>query len=225
MPDIATALKEAINKLGKEYDKEKEMQQQQQQTELHKLANDWHADDATETAAEKADKRRGFPITTNTSRALFDFVKQNPYKPRKEIVTQMLSKGFKESSIQTLITQMHMCGTLAKDTRGLYYANGSEYRPVKLNELRAARRKKSREKAKIEKAAKAQGLAGLQIGEAVATPAMPVQVLTATAVRPALATEQFTINTFDADKLLSTLSFTQTIELYKKLKAMLGDLQ
>ena len=220
MPDIATALKEAIHKLGKEYDKEKDMQQHQQHIEMHKLANEWASDDPKEAAPQAAEKKqKGFPVTTNTSRALFDFVKQNPYRVRKEIVTQMLAKGFKESSIQTLITQMHMCGTLAKDTRGLYYVNGSEYRPVKLNELRDARRKKAREKAKLEKAAKAQGLAGLQIGEAT-----PVFVPPASAVRPALATEQFTINTFDADKLLSTLSFTQTFELYKKLKAMLGEM-
>lgn len=223
MSDIAEKLRAALERYnGTNTTKEKQMALQQQTTDLQKLANDWHADDVTETAAEKADKRRGFPITTNTSRTLFDYIKKNPYQPRKNIVEHLLAQGFKESSIQTLITQMHTCGTLSKDTRGLYYATVADYRPVKISELKAARKKRSKEKTKT---TKAQGLAGLQIGEAVATPAVPVQVLTATAVRPALATEQFTINTFDADKLLSTLSFTQTIELYKRLKAMLGDLQ
>lgn len=192
-------------------------------SKISALANDWAADDPTEM---RVPKQKGFKITTNTSRAVFEQVKSTPYKPRKDIVDALLAKGYKNSSVQSLLTQMTVCGILARDTHRRYYCVRAEYAPVKLSELRKARNRSSKEKAKLMAEAKAivkakQGLAALQ---AEATSAVPVFVPPASAVRPALATEQFTINNFDADRLLSTLSFNQTIELYKKLKTMLGEL-
>lgn len=203
------------------------MDMNNQQAELTKLATEWANDDPKEPQI----KQRGFKVSTNTSRATFEYVKTNPYKTRAEVTRGLEDMGYKRASVETLLTQMVQCDILRRDTRGLYYANKPAYTPVKITALRAARKKAAKEKAKITAEVKSvmkanQGLAALQAESTPVppAPAVPVFVPPASVIRPALASEQFTINTFDADRLLSTLSFNQTIELYKKLKAMLGDL-
>lgn len=205
--------------------------------ELKKLADEWASDDPKEPAPQaptQPEPINRFTDKRNFTREVFDYVKANPGQTGKLVAQALVAQGHNGSSVSATLTYLMQGHLIAKSEIGTYTAIKPEYVPVPTAVLEKARKERKRAKNKITavvrqemkkvKQAKAQGLAGLQIGEAVATPAAPVFVPPAPAVRPALATEQFTINTFDADKLLSTLSFTQTFELYKKLKAMLGEM-
>lgn len=233
MPDLATALKDAINRI--QTNKEKQMQDQTQYTHqdqqaLAKLANDWAADDPAE-----AQKKPGtFVTTTNVTRETFNTVKQNPGKRQSEIVKLLEGRGFNPQSVATLMVQMTKVGTMRRDDKHLYYVTTDEYTPIKPSALKKAREDAKKIKRKIEREARkaAQpanttpkrsyiksgmytkdkspeaGIAalGAQAGGVIEVKAQPV--ITAS---------------FDADQLLSTLSFTQAITLYKKLKTMLGE--
>ena len=235
MPDLATALKDAINKI--QTTKEQQMRAQDQaqithqdQQALAKLANDWAADDPAE--AQKKDTH--FAVTTNVTRETFNAVRDNPGKKQSEIVKLLETRGFNPQSVATLMVQMTKVGTMRRDDNHLYYVTTDEYQPIKPSALKKAREAAAKAKRKIEREARkaAQpanttpkrsyvksgmytkdkspeaGIAalGAQAGGVIEVKAQPVI--------PA---------SFDADQLLSTLSFTQAITLYKKLKSMLGE--
>lgn len=234
MPDLATALKDAINRI--QTNKEKEMQAHDQarithqdQQALAKLANDWAADDPAE--AQKKDTH--FAVTTNVTRETFNAVRDNPGKRQSEIVKLMEARGFNPQSVATLMVQMTKVGTMRRDENHLYYVKTAEYQPIKPSALKKAREDAKKIKRKIER--EARKVAQIPVKEkrnyiksgmytkdkspeagiaALGAQASGVIEVKAQPVIPA---------SFDADQLLSTLSFTQAITLYKKLKSMLGE--
>ena len=85
------------------------------------------------------------------------------------------------------------------------------YTPIKVKELKAAKAKADKEKATAERAARK------ALREA--HKAKPVNIQPTAPAKPQAAP----ILPDNIDQLLSTLSFTQAIALYKKLKTMLGE--
>jgi hypothetical protein len=125
MPDIKTALQQA----------------------LAKTANTWAADDEahqkiepvkTETPKEIDMPKQYFQATNNVTRATFDYVYQNPGKLRKEVLNALQDQGFKRSSTTSLIGQFVKSGAFVeRGTHRLLFATSSQYTPLK-----TARRKK-----------------------------------------------------------------------------------
>lgn len=125
MPDIKTALQQA----------------------LAKTANTWAADDEahqkiepvkTETpkentmTADKKDKR----ITNNVSRATFEFVRDNPGMNVDEITNALVARGFKANSVSSLCYQMLRVRLVVADANGKLTAVVREYAPIQANKRR-----------------------------------------------------------------------------------------
>ena len=126
MPDIKTALQQA----------------------LAKTANTWAADDEahqkiepvkTETPKEIDMPKQYFQATNNVTRATFDYVYQNPGKLRKEVLNALQDQGYKRSSTTSLIGQFVKSGAFVeRGTHRLLFATSSQYTPLK-----TVRRKKA----------------------------------------------------------------------------------
>lgn len=189
MPDLATALKNAINTT-------KESNMQTQTTELKKTINDWSKD-------EKKPKHL-FSTSNNVSRATFNLVKANPGCDTKTIVKIADNQGHKATSVTSLLAQLTRVGQIRKNEQGQMWVTQPEYTPIKVKDLNAAKAKAAKEKEDAERAARK------ALREA--NKAKPVT----TQPKPQALPDNI-------DQLLSTLSFTQAIALYKKLKTMLGE--
>ena len=196
MPDLATALQKAINT-------PKENNMQTQTTELKKTINDWSKD-------ERKPKHL-FGISNNVSRSTFNLVKANPGCDIKTIVKIGENQGHKATSVTSLLAQLTRVGQIRKNERGQMWVTQPEYTPIKVKELKAAKAKADKEKATAERAARK------ALREA--HKAKPVNIQPTSPAKPQAAP----ILPDNIDQLLSTLSFTQAIALYKKLKTMLGE--
>jgi hypothetical protein len=120
MPDIKTALEQA----------------------LAKTANAWAADDEAhqkiEPKKENAMPRKLFETTNNVTRATFDYVHQNPGKNRKEIANALEALNFKRASTTSLLGQFVRNGSMI--LRGdLLFTTVPEYTPIKSSAIKKAK--------------------------------------------------------------------------------------
>jgi hypothetical protein len=195
MSDLATALKTAINKLHQE----KQMRTHTPE-DIKTIADAWAKDDPRDDARTRLP--HAFKPTNNVSRETFNAVRDNPRLLYKDLVTMLGNRGFNTASIGSLLTQMLNCGMITRDDNGRYVALQAEYTPIK-----AAKKKKVAVPAAKKPNA---GIAALGAHEAnkATTPLAPKTV---------------TVSAFDPEQLLSTLSFSQVMALYKKIKTMVGE--
>ena len=73
---------------------------------------------------------QNFRISNNISRTTFNYIKDNPGSTRKEIIIALEHEGFASGSVSSLIAQMRR-NKLIHETNNLYYADATEYRPLK----------------------------------------------------------------------------------------------
>ena len=99
------------------------------QTEMQKILQSWEQPETTTTETTK--ETTVFKPTTNTSRACFEIVRDNPYKTKREYIKLLEQKGFKASSTSSLLSQMTRQGLLSVDDMGLMHSNQTEYSPLK----------------------------------------------------------------------------------------------
>lgn len=202
MSDLATALQKAIeNKLNKE------KQMNGIHTELKSTINDWAKDDPRDDA--RSSLPHAFKPTNNVSRETFNAVRDNPRLQHKDIARMLSNRGFNQASIGSLLTQMLNCGMIARDDNGRYTALQTEYTPIKASK-RVKPKKKIAVPATKKKEEKA-GIAALETQDTVAKKLVVIRKQEA----PAPA--------FDPEQLLSTLSFSQVMALYKRIKTMVGE--
>jgi len=97
------------------------------QTEMQKILQAWEQPETTETIKETT----VFAPTTNTSRATFEAVRDNPGLPPKEYIRMLDAKGHKPSSTSSLLGQMVRQGVVWKDSSGFLRPNQNEYKPLK----------------------------------------------------------------------------------------------
>lgn len=199
MSDLATALKAAINKLHQE------KQMQSTQAGLKSTIDSWAKDDTRDDP--RSHLPQAFKPTNNVSRETFNAVRDNPRLQYRDIARMMANRGFNQTSVGSLLTQMTNCGMIAKDDNGRYTALQAEYTPIK-----ASTKIKAKKKAAVPATKKpTAGIAALDTQDAVANKLTVLQKPTPTAVA------------FDPEQLLSTLSFSQVMALYKRIKAMVGE--
>ena len=101
MPDIATALREALN--------------------------EWEPPAPTPPPAPS---KPYFTVTNNVTRITFEYVRDNPGKTRKEIAVALEAQGFKSSSVTSLLGQMIKQGVM-RESAHLLYVTTNEYEPLK----------------------------------------------------------------------------------------------
>jgi hypothetical protein len=204
MPDLATALQTALNKTTQE----KQMQTRTTTPEdIKTIVNAWAKEDPRDDA--RSHLPHAFKPTNNVSRETFNAVRDNPRLQHKDIARMLANRGFNAASIGSLLTQMHNCGMVARDDNGRYTALQPEYTPIK-----ASKKKKVAVPAIKKKQTKA-GIAALDTQDGVEKKLVTIPRRTE-ATPPAPAS-------FDPEQLLSTLSFSQVMALYKRIKAMVGE--
>lgn len=98
------------------------------QTEMQKILQAW---EQPYPQPETTKETTVFTPTTNTSRATFEIVRDNPYKTKGEYIKLLDRKGYKKASTSSLLAQMVKQGHLSVDDAGLMHANQNEYRPLK----------------------------------------------------------------------------------------------
>jgi hypothetical protein len=205
MSDLATALQKAIeNKLNKE----KQMQTRTTTPEnVKQIIDQWAKDDPRDDARSRLP--HAFKPTNNVSRETFNAVRDNPRLQYKDLLRLLGNRGFNQASIGSLLTQMLNCGMVTRDDNGRYTALQKEYTPIKAS-MKAKTKKKAAVPGVKKKAEKA-GIAALNTQDTVAKKLVVIRKQEADA--PA----------FDPEQLLSTLSFSQVMALYKRIKAMVGE--
>lgn len=129
MPDIKTALQQA----------------------LAKTATDWAADDEAHQKIEPVTTPKEItmpaPETHSVSRATFEFVRDNPGVTIDEAVATLEKRGFKPNSVSSLIYQMKKVPLVVADANGKLTAVVKQYVPIQTNLIRK-RRAKAKEQAK-----------------------------------------------------------------------------
>jgi hypothetical protein len=214
MQDFKQALQDALNQ-----SQERQMQNRNTQEHLTALAKNWDREEREHKirlqgstgirAPEEEESNKGKNlVTTNVSRATFNYVRDNPNKTKVEITNDLSRQGYNASSVSTLVSQMVRGDIAVADEEGRVSTMFKEYRPIK-NGSAIIKMKGKRVKKVSNKSGRPvkQGIAALKIQDA---PAIPKPTHTQTA------------SNFDADKLLSTLSFKDVLVLHGKIKAMLG---
>jgi predicted transcriptional regulator len=226
MADLATALQTALNKT-----KEKQMATTHTAEDVKKIAREWDKD----AQPTEPTKPYHFRVTNNVTRTTFDLIKASPGCMRADIVDLATKQNYNPSSVSSLIAQLVRVGQVRKDADGRLYVMQSEYTSIKHKDLRKAQAQTLKDKRKRTRLAKqALAEAKKRIKEETKVEqraeAKPVRIVEArpapapvAAPTPTPAPTPASLSSFDADQLLSTLSFTQAITLYKKLKLMLGE--
>ncbi len=195
MPSLQDALQSAIQK--------------QTQNVLHETIAEWSDDEQKPAPQPQPQEKQtmtaqAFTITNNVSRATFDFVRDNPGLQHNEIKHKLVAKGYKDSSVTALISQLRRSGQIARLADGTYHAAAKEYEPIK-QFYKQAKTKKPEVKNSVAKKpeAKSEGIAALQ----------PVHT-------PVPAPAQVVSN--DVEYILSTLPIKQARSLYDELHKIFG---
>jgi hypothetical protein len=220
MADLATALQTALNKT-----KEKQMATTHTTEDVKKIAREWDKD----TQPTEPTKPYHFRVTNNVTRTTFDLIKASPGCMRADIVALATKQNYNPSSVSSLIAQLVRVGQVRREADGRLYVTQNEYTSIKHKDLRKAQEqilKERRKRTRLAKQALAEAKKQVQEEKKVeqraeAKPARIVEARPAPVATPTPAPAS--LSSFDADQLLSTLSFTQAITLYKKLKLMLGE--
>ena len=212
MQDFKQALQNALKQ-----SQEKQMHTQNGITHsLKEIADQWDAETkevrfskpSTPVAQPEESNKGKNLVTTNVSRATFNYVRDNPHKTKVEITNELSKQGYNASSVSTLVSQMVRGDIAVADDEGRVSTMFREYRPIKNGTAIIKMKKKKTIKSPTNKMGRPakEGIAALGVQDA---PILPQPVPRN--------------NSFDADKLLSTISFADVLVLHKKIKAMLGD--
>lgn len=97
------------------------------QTEMQKILQAWDEPETIETTEEPT----VFTTTTNTSRATFEIVRDNPGLSKAQYISKLEIMGHKKSSTSSLLAQMTRQGHIWVDSSGCLRPNHTEYRPLK----------------------------------------------------------------------------------------------
>jgi hypothetical protein len=184
------------------------------QTALSKVLDAWAKDDQPAAQSQPQPQEKPtmpsitFPVTTNVSRATFDFVRDNPGLHHNEVKHRLIDKGYKDSSVTALISQLRRAGQIARLADGTYHATAKEYAPIKQAHKQAKTKKPVAEKPVAKKIAKPEpksaGIAALQPVAAPVTTASPMVISN------------------DVEYILSTLPIKQARSLYDELHKIFG---
>ena len=167
-------------------------------TALSTALTEWEQDDKQqEKQMQKAPYVPHFKVTNNVTRATFDHVKDNPHQSCKTICATLEKRGYKTSSIGSLLTQFVKNGLCVRDANGNYTAIAHEYTPIKVR-----KQVKAKQVIAKAKATRGEGIAALG--------AQPTQ-----RVAPI-------VTAWDADTIINNIGLKQARALYDELKKIFG---
>lgn len=144
MPDIKTALQTALEKAATQPPQTAPAKEipadwddeggAKQIIETHTTNHKEHTMIATTTptaTTPAAQPHYLFKPTNNVTRETFEYVLKRPGCLRKHAVRDLIARGFKETSVTSLLTQMVRQGMLEDRGDAGMYATYHEYRPIK----------------------------------------------------------------------------------------------
>lgn len=94
-------------------------------SELSKVINSWEND---VPATNRSDAGR--PLTTNSTRTTFNYVRDNPGVTREAVVTALARMGVPKGSSTSLVSTMVIRGNLRETAEGALFAAQPEYKPL-----------------------------------------------------------------------------------------------
>lgn len=180
-------------------------------TEMSKVLTAWEQDEQDTINPPKVVKktpegRLVFTKTNNVTEETFNYVRDNPNLMGVEILTALELRGFKKSSVGSLLTQFVKQGQMARTASGKYTTLVPAYIPLKSNKAIKAKGKIEAKQAKAKAQPPSQGIAALK----------PEPVGKATGVTASVAT------TWDADTIINNIGLKQARALYDELKKIFG---
>jgi hypothetical protein len=200
MPDIKTALKNA----------------------LAQTADAWAADDEAHQKIEPQQektmtltaptKTSDFRITTNVSRATFYFVRDNPGMNNAQITLALMGQGYKATSVSSLLGQMQRVRLLVADQNGCLSATVREYAPIQA----AASRRRKNAAAPAPAKHKQVTIVNTRTGEVINPKPAPAAGITALRTTPA----EWTV-----DSVIGSLNVRQAMAVYAELRGIFGDVK
>jgi hypothetical protein len=102
-------------------------------SELSKVLNQWdkHEETIRNPKEKTMTKDYGFKPTNNVSRETFQYVYDHAGQNGKQVIAAMKARGFNESSVGSLLTQMVRMKSIRRDQNGGYFPLAHEYQPIK----------------------------------------------------------------------------------------------
>ena len=101
---------------------------------LEKDANEWDRDQQR-IDKEKTMPKHLFKPTNNASRATFHFIRDNPNLTQKQLTFELGARGFKETTVSSLVTQFVRSGFVQR-VDGKLSALIQEYQPIKVKDFK-----------------------------------------------------------------------------------------
>jgi len=101
---------------------------------LTKDANEWDKDQQR-IDKEKTMPKHLFKPTNNASRATFHFIRDNPNLKQKDVMFELGARGFKETTVSSLVTQFIRSGFVQR-VDGKLTTLIPEYKPVKAKDFK-----------------------------------------------------------------------------------------
>ena len=103
-------------------------------TALSGILSEWELDNQQqEKQVQTTQEKPYFSITNNVTRATFEYIKANPVSASGDVVRALEQRGYKPSSIGSLLTQFIKKGLCTRDAQNRYSVAVSEYVPMKAN--------------------------------------------------------------------------------------------
>lgn len=196
MPDIKTALENALQKTKQHMDIPKEWDDEQENTKVEVV-----------NTQPNPERTHNFGVTNNVTRATFECVRDNPGSSRPAITDILEARGYKRTSVSALLRHMVLQGLIRENGGGLFAAQ-KEYTPIKTSLLKQAREKQIKKKPGRKPAQQAPAPAARPAGLAALPTAAPLP--------PGVMFKAST------SELLETLSVTQARALYDELRKIFG---
>jgi len=115
------------------------------QEEMSKVLSEWEKPTSepqpTETNTMTAPKTtHPFNVTNNITRVTFDYVKNHAGTTATQAATALVQRGYKHSSVTSLMAQMTRQGMMRKEGFK-YYVTQAEYTPIKAKRVAKATKK------------------------------------------------------------------------------------
>lgn len=204
MPDIKTALQQALAKTATEWAADDTAHKQIEPQQEKAMTTETISVSVTDTS--EADKR----VTNNVSRTTFYYVRDNPGQTAAQVTTALMAAGFKATSVTSLIAQMLRMRLVMQDDNGGLTATVKEYIPIQ-SAPKAGRKKPA---APVQKR-KYVKLVNPKTGEVLNPQHAPA---------PTPAPTSFaTPDKWTVDSVIGHLNVRQAMAVYMELKAIFGE--
>jgi hypothetical protein len=123
-------------------------------TAMSGVLDEWELDNQQQE--KQVETKPYFSITNNVTRATFEYIKANPKSASGDVCRALEKRGYKASSVGSLLTQFIKKGLCTRDNMNNYSVAVPEYVPMK-----ATKKIKAKQVIEKAKATRGEGIAAL----------------------------------------------------------------